>query len=84
MPGELQAASLVINLEDSNVVASLVAAVQELPSGVEIKTARIVASRPFFPDERQFAVCSNRENANAVVQSIPGIDVFAVGRDQDL
>lgn len=84
MPGELQATRLVINLEDSNVVASLVAAVQELPSGIEIETARIIASRPFFPHECQFAVSSDRENANAVVQSIPGVNILSVGRDQDL
>ena len=79
MPGKLQATSLVIDMEDGNVVTALIAAVQELAGGVEIETARIISSRPLFPDECQFAVCTNRENANTVVQSIPGIDVFPVG-----
>ena len=56
MAGESETAGFAIHLEDGDVVAALIATIQELPSGVEVETARIIPSCPFFPQEREVAV----------------------------
>ena len=56
MAGEGEAAGLAIHPEDGDVVAALIAAIEELAGGVEIEAARIIPARPFFPDEGQVPV----------------------------
>ena len=53
MAGEGEAAGLAIHAEDGDVVAALVAAVEEPAGRVEGEAARIVPARPFLADERQ-------------------------------
>ena len=48
MAGEREAAGLAIHPEDGDVVAALIAAVEEPAGGVEVEAARIIAPRPFF------------------------------------
>ena len=48
MTRECEAAGFTIHLEDGNVVGTLIAAKEEIASGIEVETARIVPSRPFF------------------------------------
>ena len=63
--GEFNSAGFPIHLEDSDVVAALVAAKQEPAGGIEIETARITHLRPFFPCESQVAVWANSKNSDA-------------------
>jgi hypothetical protein len=67
MAGEFQAAGLAIHLEDGDVVAALIATIEELASGVEIEAARIIPPCPFFPDVREAAVWANGKDRDAVV-----------------
>ena len=48
--GEGEAAGLAIHPEDGDVVAALVAAVEEPAGRVEGETARVIPARPFFAD----------------------------------
>ena len=52
MAGEVEAAGFAIHAEDGDVVAALIAAIEELAGGVEVEAARIVPACPFFPDDR--------------------------------
>ena len=80
MPGEVQSTGFAVDFEDRDVVASLVAAVQELACRIEVETARIISSRPFFADVGQFAVGANRKDPDAVVKSVARVNAgsFAV------
>src|SRR2546422_11424007 len=51
MPGEEQAASVAMRAEHGHVVSTLVAGIEELAGGIEIKAAWIVSSRPFLADK---------------------------------
>ena len=84
MAGEGEAAGLAIHAEDGDVVAALVAAVEEPAGGVEGEAAGIVPARPFFADERQAAVGADGEDPDAVVQPVARVDEPPVGGDQDL
>ena len=84
MAGECEAAGLAIHLEDGDVVAALIAAVEELAGGVEVEAARIIPSRPFFPHVREVAVGANGKDPDAVVQPVARIDKLPIGRNQDL
>lgn len=70
MAGEFETAGLAVHLEDGNVVGSLIAAEEELTRRVEIEAARVIASCPFFSDERKLAVLRNGEDPDAVVQPV--------------
>jgi len=48
MPGEVEAASLAIHLKDGNVIASLIAAIEELSGGVKVEAARIISAGPLI------------------------------------
>ena len=56
MAGEFEAAGLAIHSKNGDVVGSLIAAIEELASGVEVEAARIISSCPFFSYEREVAV----------------------------
>ena len=84
MAGEGEAAGLAIHPEDGDVVAALIAAIEELAGGVEVEAARIVPARPFFADERQVAVRADGKDPDAVVQPVARIDKPAIGGNQDL
>ena len=83
MPRKVQAACFVVDFEDGDIVASLVAAIKKIAGGIEIETARIVPSRPFFAEIGQFAVSSDRKNPDAVMKPIARIKKLTVGRNQD-
>ncbi len=53
MAGEVEAAGFSVHMEHGDVVTSLIAAIEELPGGVEVEAARIVPACPFFPDIRE-------------------------------
>ena len=78
MAGEFDAAGLAIHLEDGDVVAALIAAIEELASGVEVEAARIVPSCPFFPYEREVAVAANGKDPDAVVQPVARVDKLPI------
>ena len=84
MAGEGEAAGLAIHPEDGDVVAALIAAIEELAGGVEVEAARIIPARPFFPDERQVAVWADGKDPDAVVQAVARIDEPPIGGNQDL
>src|SRR5207247_77350 len=84
MAGEDQAARFVIHAEGSDVVAALVAGVEELAGGVEVEAARVIPTRPFLAHEGQLAVFADGEDADAVVEAVARIDEVAIGGNQDL
>ena len=83
VPGEGEGARLAVDLEDGEVVATLVAAVEESAGGVDAETARVVATRPFLAQVRQLAVGANGEDADAVVQPVACIDESAIAGNKD-
>src|SRR5262245_53244535 len=84
MAGELEARGFAIHLEDGDVVAALIATIEELASRVKVEAARIIPSCPFFPYERQLAVWANGKDPDAVVEPVARIDKSPVGGNQDL
>ena len=50
MAGKVEAASFLIDAKDGNVVAALIAAIEERAGGIEVEAAWIISSRPFFAD----------------------------------
>ena len=56
MVGEVETAGFAIHMEGGDVVATLIAAIEELAAGAEIEAARIVSARPFFTDKCQNAI----------------------------
>ena len=81
MAGEVEAAGFTIHPEDGDVVAALIAAIEELAGRVEAKAARIVPARPFFADVGQSPIGSYGKKRDAVVQSIARIDKSAIDGD---
>lgn len=51
---EFQASRFAVHFKYGNVIAALIAAVQELAAGIEVETARIVAACPFVSDPGEF------------------------------
>src|SRR5438477_8281384 len=84
MPGERQLPCRGVHAEARDVVAALVAAVQESPRGVEAEAARIAAASPLLTDILQRAITTDGEDGDAVVQAVAGVDEPTVRRDQDL
>ena len=76
--GEAKATSIAIGLENCDVVSPLIATKKKSSRRVEAETAWIVSSCPFIGDERQIAVRTNRENSDAIVQSVACIDKISV------
>lgn len=75
---EVEAAGLTVHFKDGDVVSSLISAVKKPTSGVEAEAAWIVASCPFFANERKIAIRPHRKNADAVMESVARIDEFPV------
>ena len=84
MAGKGQFAGFSIDAEDGDVVGALVAHITELACGVEVEAARVVAARPFVADEGQVPVPADREDPDAVVQTVAGIDESAIAGNHDL
>ena len=85
MAGEVEAAGFAIHTEDGDVVAALIAAIEELAGGVEVEAARIVSARPFFADDTSVSPSGPiGKDPDAVVQPVAGIDKPAIGGNQDL
>ena len=82
--GEVETTGFAVHSKHRDIVRALIATIKELTSGVEIETSGIVAASPFVPDKCQFTVRADRENSDAVVQSIPCIDKPAIVRHQNL
>ena len=59
MPGELKATGFLIDLEDGDIVGSLIARVEKIPGRIKIKTAGIIPPRPFVRNKGQLASCSD-------------------------
>ena len=73
-----------IHAEDCDVVAPLVATVEELTRGIEGETPRIITACPFLPDVLHTTNAIDREDRNAVVQTVAGVEKLSVARDEDL
>src|SRR6266516_2037744 len=84
MAGERQSALFAIDAEHRDVVPSLVAAIEELPGGIEIEAARIASTGPFLANESQSPGVTDREYPNAVMQTVADIDEPAIAGNQDL
>jgi hypothetical protein len=82
--GERQSAAVPIHPEDRDIVGALVADVEELAAGSEVEASRVVAAGPFFCDERQFSVRTDREDADAVMEAVARIDKPSITGNQDL
>ena len=59
MAGEREPTRFAIHAEGGDIVCTLVAAIKEPASRIEIEAARVVAAGPFLGDEREFAVFGN-------------------------
>lgn len=70
--------------EDSDVVRTLIAPVEELTRGIEMETAGIIPVCPDFPFERQLAMRANREYPDAVVQPIARVNKLPISGNQNL
>ena len=81
--GEIESTRFAIHFESGNVVAALIAAVEELAGRIEVETARIVPTRPFIAGVFQRAIRADGEDADAIVQPVADVDVFAIGGDQN-
>src|SRR5262249_51209806 len=75
---------LVIHPEDGDVVAALIAAIEETATGVKVEAPGIVPSRPFFALERQSAVRANGKDPDGVVESVARVNEFPISGNQDL
>src|SRR3712207_6262694 len=75
---------LAVHFESGDVVAALVAAVEEAAGRIEAEAARVAAAGPLFSDVAQPASLADREDRDAVVQAVAGVEEPAVGGDQDL
>src|SRR5262245_22954831 len=84
MAGEPQRARRAIHPEDGDVVSALIAAIEELPRGVEVEAAGIIAVGPLLADVRQAAARPDREDPDAVVEPVARVDEAPIRRDQDL
>src|SRR5687768_12592384 len=71
---EFEVARLGVHPEYGDVVAALVAAVEEPTRGVEAEAAGVVPPRRLVADERQGAVRAHGEDRDAVVQAVAGVD----------
>ncbi len=71
--GEAKATGFAVHAKDRDVVSPLIAGIQELAAGIKIEAARLVSACPCLADERQFAIFTDRENSDAVMQPIAGI-----------
>ena len=79
MASEVEAASFTSHTEDGDIVASLIAAIEELAGRVEVEASWVVAACPFLPNKRQVAFWAYGKDADAVVQPIARIDKSAIG-----
>ena len=82
MPGEAQSACVAIHAEHRDAVGPLVAGIKELAGGVETEAAWIVSTCPFLADEGQRPGITDREDSNAVMQAVAGIDEPAIAGNQ--
>src|SRR2546423_9803708 len=83
MAGEVEAAGFPVHAEDGDVVAALVAAIEERTGRVEVEAAGIVAARRLFADVSQRAVGARGKDGDAVVQPVARIDEPAIGGDKN-
>ena len=81
--GEVQTSRLFIHFENADVVCSLVAAIKELPCGVKLEAAWIIASRPFIVNEAQFSAGGYSEDTDRIMQAVARVDESAVVGNQD-
>lgn len=80
---KLKAAGLVVHVEDGDVIGSLIPTVKKPTGGIEAEAAWIVASCPFFANEREIALQANRKDADAVMEPVARVDEFPVIRNKD-
>ncbi len=79
MTSESQGAGSAIHLKHGNIVATLIAAVEEPTGRIKVEAARVIPSCPLFPNERQTTVWPNRKDPNTVVQAVARIDELPIG-----
>jgi len=58
---EVEAARFAIDAKDRDIVAALIAAVEELAGRVDVEAARIIPSRPLVADVRQDSIGADGE-----------------------
>ena len=83
MPGEVKVALPGINAKHGNIVAPLIAGIEEPTTRIETEAARIISSCPLLSDERQLAGVTDGKNSNTVVQPVTGVDKAAIVRDEN-
>lgn len=79
MAGEVEAAGFLVYPEDCDIVATLIATIEELTRGIEIETPWVVSTSPFFTGICQRTVRTDGKDADTVVQPVAGVDKPAVG-----
>src|SRR5215213_6924760 len=84
MAREGQGPGLPIDAENGDVVAALVAAIEEATGGIERKAAGIVAAGPLLAEVGQISVLADPKDPDAVMQPVARVDKPSVGGNQDL
>ena len=84
MAREGQLAAALVHAKDRDVVRTLVAAVEEAVGRVKGEAAGIVPMRPLLGHKGERAVRTDGKDADAVVQTVAGINKLSVGGDSDL
>ena len=83
VPCKPEAAVFAVDLKDGDIVAALIAAVEEFSLRIKAEAARIVASRPLFADVLEISVIANGEDSDAVVQTVAGVDKPPISGNED-
>ena len=84
MSSKTKTAAFAINLKYGDIVAALIAAVKEFSLRIEAEAAGIIASGPFFADVLEISIIADREDRDAVMQSVARVHESAVTGNEDL
>jgi len=80
---EFQLPGVLVHLKDGDIVGTLIPAVQEITSRIKTETARVISPCPFISHPGQFALGTNRKDADTVMQTVTGVDKFSIRRNED-
>src|SRR4030095_5626403 len=84
LPGEGEPPGDRVSPEDRNMVGALIAAVEKAAAGVGAEASGIVAARPLLTAEGQFSRLPHREDPDAIVQAVAGVNELPVSRHENL
>ena len=84
MAGEMKETCLLVDPEGRDLIAALIACVQEISPWIDREVARIIAERQKFCNALQMAAAADREYCDGIVQPIRSIKETSIARHHDL